>query len=177
GALRAGIMSRRARAGLAGFLLGAALIWALFLPVYSERGFGIDPRPPVVLLLVLLLFGFVGQMRWTLRPWLRWLIALAILLLALLQLASAAVEHILDRSLDLYFDFRHVPNLLALYLGAAGWRGVLVIIATALGLALLLWRTIRALAAMERAVARPITAVSALAVGLIGLLLVALPFA
>src|SRR5215475_14037718 len=100
-------MSRRARAGLAGCFLGCALIWALFLPLYSERGFGIDPRPPVVLLLVLLLFGFVGQMRWTLGPWLRWPMALAILLMALLQLASGAVEHILDRSLDLYFDFRH----------------------------------------------------------------------
>jgi hypothetical protein len=170
-------MSRRARAGLAGFFLGAALIWALFLPFYSERGFGIDPRPPVVLLLVLLLFGFVGQMRWTLRPWLRWLIALAILLLALLQLASAAVEHILDRSLDLYFDFRHVPNLLALYLDAAGWRGAIVLNAAALGLVLLLWLSARALAAIERATARPVTAGASLVVGLIGLLLIALPFA
>jgi hypothetical protein len=170
-------MSRRGRRGLLGFFLGGALIWALFLPLYSERGFGIDPRPPVVLLLVLLLLGFIGQMRWTLRPWLRWSLAVAIALLALLQLASAVVEQILDRSLDLYFDFRHVPNLLALYLDAAGWRGILGMIATALGLALLLWLTARALAAIERVMARPMMAVGALGAGLIGLLLVALPFA
>jgi len=170
-------MRRRARAGLLGFFLGGALIWALFLPLYSERGLTIDPRPPVVLLLVLLLLGFVGQMRLTMRPWLRWLLAAAIMLLALLQLASAAVEQILDRSLDLYFDFRHVPNLLALYLDAAGWRGILVVIATALGLTLLLWLTARALVGIERAMARPMTAVASLVVGLIGLLLIALPIA
>lgn len=169
-------MNRRARAGLLGFFLGVALIWALFLPLYSERGLGIDPRPPVVLLTVLLLLGFTGQMRWTLRPWLRWLLAIAIALLALLQLVSAGVEHILDRSLDLYFDFRHVPNLLALYVDAAGWRGILVVIASVLGAALLLWLTERALAAIERAMARPLTAVASLGAGLIGLLLIALPF-
>lgn len=170
-------MIRRGRPGLFGFFLGGALIWALFLPLYSERGLTIDPRPPIVLLMVLLLLGFIGQMRWTLRPWLRWVFAVAIVLLALLQFAAAAVEQILDRSLDLYFDFRHVPNLLALYLDAAGWRGVLALIAAALGLALVLGLTAHSLAAMERAVARPITAVSALGAGLIGLLLIALPFA
>jgi len=169
-------MNRRARAGLLGFFLGGALIWALFLPLYSEHGLGIDPRPPVVLLGVLLLLGFTGQMRWTLRPWLRWLLTVVIVLLALLQLVSAGVEQILDRSLDLYFDFRHVPNLLALYVDAAGWRGILVVIAAALGLMLLLWLTERALAAIERAMARPLTAVASLGAGLIGLALIALPF-
>jgi len=170
-------MSRRSRPGLPGFFLGGALIWALFLPLYSERGFTIDPRPPVVLLLVLLLLGFIAQMRWALRPVLHWLLAVAILLLALLQLASAAVEHILDRSLDLYFDFRHVPNLLALYLDAAGWRGALVLTAAALVAMLLLWLSVRALIAIERAMARPMTAGASLGAGLIGLLLIALPFA
>ena len=170
-------MSRRTRAGLLGFILGGALIWLLFLPVYSERGFGIDPRPPIALLLVLLLLGFVAQMRWTLRAWMHWLLALAIVLLALLQLASAAVEHILDRSLDLYFDFRHVPNLLALYLDAAGWRGALVVTAASLGTVLLLWLTAHSLAAIERGMARPMTAGASLLAGLIGLLLIALPFA
>jgi hypothetical protein len=169
-------MSRRTRAGLSGFFLGGALIWVLFLPLYDERGLTVDPRPPVVLLLVLLLLGFTGQMRWTLRPWLRWLLAVAIVLLALLQFVSAAVEQILDRPLDLYFDFHHAPNLLALYLDAAGWRGVAVMIATVLGLTLLLRLTAHALAGMERAAARPITAVSSLGAGSIGLLLIALPF-
>jgi hypothetical protein len=170
-------MNRRARAGLFGFFLGGALIWALFLPFYGERGFGIDPRPPLVLLAVLLLLGFIGQMRWTLRPWLRALLTFAIVLLALLQLVSAAVEQILDRSLDLYFDFRHVPNLLALYVDAAGWRGVLVMIAAGLGAVLLLWLTDRALTAIARAMVRPTTAFASLGVGLVGLLLAALPVA
>jgi hypothetical protein len=170
-------MNRRARAGLFGFFLGSALIWALFLPLYSERGLAVDPRPPVVLLLVWLLLGFIAQMRWTLRPWLRWLLAGAVVLLALLQLVAAGVEQILDRPLDLYFDFRHVPNLLALYVDAAGWRGILVLIAAALGMVLLLWLTERALAAMQRAMARPVTAVAALGAGLIGIVLIALPFA
>jgi hypothetical protein len=170
-------MSRRRRAGLLGFILGAALIWALFLLIYSERGWGIDPRPPVVLAAVLLLLGFTGQMRWTLRPWLHWVLGLAIALLAVLQLASAAVAQILDRPLDLYFDFRHVPNLLALYLDAAGWRGALVASGSALGASLLLWLTVRALAAIERAMARPMTAGASLGIGLVGLGLVASPFA
>ena len=170
-------MNRRSRIGISGFVLGAALVWALFLPFYGERGFGIDPRPPVVLLAVLLLLGFIGQMRWTLRPWLRGLLAIVVVLLALLQLVSAAVEQTLDRSLDLYFDVRHVPNLLALYVGAAGWRGILVLIAAAFGLALLLGLTDRALAAIERAMVRPTTAVVSLGIGLVGFVLAALPFA
>ena len=170
-------MNHRSRAGLLGFFLGLALIWALFLPVYSERGFGIDPRPPIVLLLVLLLLGFVAQMRWSLRPWVHWLFGLVILLLALLQLASAAVEHILDRALDLYFDFRHVPNLLALYVDAAGWRGVLVLSTAGLGAVLLLWLTARSLAALERGMARPMTAGGSLFVGTVGLAMIASPFA
>jgi hypothetical protein len=170
-------MNRRARAGLLGFFLGGAFIWALFLPLYGDRGLTVDARPPVALLAVLLLLGFVGQMRWTLRPWLRWALAVAIVLLALLQFASAAVEQILDRSLDLYFDFRHAPNLLGLYLDAAGWRGMLAIIAGGLAAVLLLWLTARALAAIDRAMARPMRAMAALVVGLIGLLLVALPIA
>ncbi len=170
-------MNRRARAGLLGFFLGCAFIWALFLPLYGDRGLTVDARPPVVLLVVLLLLGFVGQMRWALRPWLRWVLAVAIVLLALLQFVSAAVEQILDRSLDLYFDFRHVPNLLGLYLDAAGWRGMLAIIAGGLAAVLLLWLTARALAAIDRAMARPMTAMAALVVGLIGLVLIALPIA
>ena len=97
-------MNRRARAGLVGFFLGDLFLWALFVPAYGDRGLTIDARPPVVLFAVLLLLGFVGQMRWTLRSWLRGLLAIVVLLLALLQVVSAAVVRILDRSLDLYFD-------------------------------------------------------------------------
>ncbi|HEY1504565.1 MAG TPA: hypothetical protein VGF92_09715, partial [Stellaceae bacterium] len=168
-------MRRRARTGLLGFLLGGALIWALFLPLYGERGFTVDLRPPVALLVVFLLLGFVALMRWTLRPWLRGLLAVAIVSLALLQFVSAAVEQTLDRSLDLYFDFRHVPNLLALYLGAAGARGMLMLIGAGLGAVLLLWLMARALATIERAMARPEIMLASLGAALIGLVLIALP--
>ncbi|HWE71938.1 MAG TPA: sulfatase-like hydrolase/transferase [Stellaceae bacterium] len=168
-------MNRRARAGLAGFFLGGLFLWALFLPLYGDRGLSIDARPPVVLFAALLLFGFIGQMRWNLRPVLRWLLAIVVVLLALLQLVAASVEAILDRPLDLYFDARHVPSLLGLYLDAAGWRGVLVVIASGLGAGLVLWLTARALAAIDRAMARPMTAMASLAVGLVGLLVTALP--
>jgi hypothetical protein len=168
-------MNRRARAGLVGFFLGGLSLWALFLPLYGDHGLTIDARPPVALFAALLLLGSIGQMRWSLRPWLRWLLAVVVVLLALLQLVAAAVQAILDRSLDLYFDFGHVQSLLGLYLDAAGWRGVLVVIGSALGVVLVLWLTVRALAAIDRAMARPMTAMASLVVGLVGLLVAAVP--
>jgi len=168
---------RRTRApkSIIGFSLGVALLWVLFVPLVADRGLGIDLRPPVGLLVVLMLLAVTAQMRWTLAPWLRWTLAVLILVLAALQLATGGVAHVLDRSLDLYFDLRHVPNLLGLYLGAAGWRGMLVVIAAALGFVVLLWLMVRALAAIERAAVRPAVAMLAFAVGLIGLLLILLP--
>ncbi|HEY3919985.1 MAG TPA: sulfatase-like hydrolase/transferase [Stellaceae bacterium] len=166
---------RRARAGFLGLALGAALIWAMFVPIFGDRGIGADPRPPAVLLGVLLLLALIAQLRWSMPSWLRWVAALAIVLLALLQLAAGAVTQILDRALDLYFDLARVPDLLALYRQAAGWRGVLVLVAAALGLALLLWLTERALAAIERAMARPATALVSLGVAALTLGLLAFP--
>lgn len=168
-------MIRRSRAGFLGFVLGGLLIWALYVPLFGDTGFAVDPRPPVVLLGVLALLGFLGQMRWSLASWLRWAIAAPILTLAALQFVAGSVAQILDRDLDLYFDAARVPDLLALYRDAAGWRGVLVLGAGALGIALLLWLTERALAAIERAMARPATAVVSLAVGVVGLALIAWP--
>ncbi|HEY3919370.1 MAG TPA: sulfatase-like hydrolase/transferase [Stellaceae bacterium] len=168
---------RRSRTGLYGLALGLALIWALFVPLFGDHGFGLDLRPPVALFGVLVLFGFLGQMRWTLPAWLRWTLAVLIALLALLQFAAAGVEQILDRGLDLYFDLARVPDLVALYLNAAGARGVIVLVAAALGIVLLLWLTSRALVAIERAMARPAPAVGALVVGVLGLALTAMPFA
>jgi Sulfatase len=169
-------VTRRSRSGLVGFALGLALIWAVFVPLYGDRGFGIDLRPPVVLFAVLLLLGFLGQMRWRLAPWLRWSLAVATALLAILQFAAGAVAQILDRALDLYFDLARLPDLLALYLGAAGVRGVILLVAMAMGFVLLLWLTVRALAAIEHAMARPATAVGSCSIGLIGLALAAMPF-
>ena len=169
-------MKRRTRAGLIGLMLGVALIWLLFVPVLGDRGFGVDVHPPVALFIVLALLGLLGQMRWPVAPWLRWLLAGLIVVLALLQLAAGAVGEILDRALDLYFDFARLPDLIALYLKTAGWRGAAVVLVAVLGLVLVSFLTSRALAAIEQAMARPATSAGALAIGLLGLALTALPF-
>ena len=171
-------MNRRARPGLFGFFLGCALIWAFFVPLYSERGLTIDPRPPVVLLLVLLLLAFIGAD------------ALDTAALAAriargggrAARAAAACRggewsiSSIARSISISI-FATCRICSALYVDAAGWRGILVLIAATLGTLLLLWLTVRALAAIERAMARPVAVVASLAAGLIGLLLIALPFA
>ena len=168
-------MTRRSRLDLVGFALGVLLIWALYVPLFGDKGFGADPRPPIALLGLLALVAFVAQMRWSLAPWLRWSMASAIVVLALLQFVAGAVAQILARSLDLYFDLARLPDLLALYLDAAGWRGAIVLVAGALGIALLLWLTERALAAIERAAARPALAAASFGAGLLGLALIASP--
>lgn len=167
---------RRARIGIVGFALGLALIWLLFVPLYGDGGFAANPRPPVALFAVLVLLGFLGQMRRRFPAWARWTLAIVLLLLALLQVVAAAVAQILDRALDLYFDLARVPDLLALYLDADRARGVAVLFGGVLAAALLLWLTARALKAIERPMARPAIAVGSLGVGIVGLALTALPF-
>ena len=169
-------MTRRSRGTIVGFALGLVLIWALYVPLYGDRGFGLDWRPPILLFVVMALLAFAAQMRWSLPRSLRWAIAALLLVLALLQVASGAVAQILDRELDLYFDLARVPDLLALYVQAAGWRGALVLAVSALGLALLLWLAVRALGAIERAMARPAIAVGSFGIAVLGLALIAWPF-
>lgn len=168
-------MIRRTRADMLGFALGLALIWALFVPVYGERGIGADPRLPVVVLAVLLLLALIAQARWRLPVWLRWIAAIAIVLLALLQFVAGAVAAILDRALDLYFDLARVPDVLALYIDTAGWRGIVVLAAAMLGLAALVALTARALAAMERPLARPGPALAAIAAAVLGFAALEIP--
>src|SRR5579862_4357178 len=118
-----------------------ALIWLLFLPAIGESydDFFLDWRPPLLLAAVLGLLGFLGLARRRLAPAARWLLAALLLVLAALQAADTAIQHFMDRPLDVYFDLRHLPNLLGLYVDAVGiWRGSAVIIATVLALILLL---------------------------------------
>ena len=166
---------RRARTGFVGFALGLALIWLLFVPLFADRGIGADLRPPVALFAVLALLGFLGQMRWPVPSPMRWALAALLFLLGLLQFAGGAVDRVLDRAVDLYFDLARAPDLLALYLDADRLRGVAVLFAGVLGAALLLWLTARALAAIERPMMRPAIAVGSMGVGVLGLALTALP--
>ncbi len=163
---------RRYRAGL---VLGVALIWALFLPRASEHGVALDPRPPLALLLVVVLLAFLALAARRFPRWLRWLLAALLVFLAGLQFAAASVAQILDRPLDLYFDLRHVPNLLGLYLDAAGWRGDAMVAAAILALLVILGLVAWSLAGIERAMKRPDRAAYALLVALVGLALVAVP--
>jgi hypothetical protein len=158
-----------------GLILGLALIWALALPSATPHGLNLDPRPPVALFALLGLFAFVGLSGRPIWAWLRWLLALLFVVLTGLQFAAGMVEQILDRPLDLYFDLHHVPDLLGLYLDAAGWRGIVAVIGAALGFVLLIWLVARALAAIERAMTRPQLAMGSLLAALAGLALIAVP--
>jgi hypothetical protein len=158
-----------------GFFLGLALIWALFLPTASERGLTLDPRPPLALLMVVALLAFLALARRKAARGLRWVLALALILLAGLQFADGKVEQVMDRPLDLYFDLRHVPNLLGLYLGAAGGRGITVVATAIIGFLLIVAVVARALDGIDRAMERPDTAARALLVALVGVVLTAVP--
>jgi hypothetical protein len=165
---------RRPRPSILGFVFGAALIWALFAPVIeiADRHLLIDWRPPLALLALLALLGLARLAGRALWPSVRWLIAALLLLLSVLQFADAAVEHFLDRPLDVYFDWQHVPSLLGLYLDSAGlWRGGVTIAAAIAGLGLVVVLLARAIAAIEtamKAIALPamVAAIFAMALAL-----------
>ena len=168
-------MSRARRPYRLGFTLGIVLVWALFLPSADQRGVAVDPRPPLALLFVVALFAFAALARRRVATGVRWLLAAVILLLAALQFGGGKVEQILDRPLDLYFDLRHVPNLLGLYLGAAGARGYALIAALILAAFLAFWLIERSLYGIGRAMERPDTAAHLLLTALVGLILIAVP--
>ena len=157
------------------FIFGVALIWALFLPSGSAHGFAIDPRPPVLLLALLGLVGFLALLRRPVGAGLRTFFAIALVFLAGLQFVAAKVEQILDRPLDLYFDLRHVPNLYGLYLGADGSRGILVSAGVAGALVVTLMLVFVSLRGIECAAARPNFAAGMLVGSLAGLVLLAVP--
>jgi sulfatase-like protein len=166
---------RARRPSWPGFVLGVVLIWALFLPSADQRGVTVDPRPPLALLIVVALLAFTALARRRVPAWVRWVFGATILLLAALQFGGGKVEQILDRPLDLYFDLRHVPNLLGLYLGAAGARGYALIAALILAALLIFLLVERSLLAIDRAMQRPDTAARLLLTALVGLVLIAAP--
>ncbi len=168
-------MIRARRPYRAGLAFGIAFLWALSLPSASTHGLTLDPRPPLAILAILALFAFVGLAARRIGPRLRWLIAFVIVLFTALQFVDGKVEQVLDRPLDLYFDLRHVPNLLSLYLDAAGWRGAAIVLAAFLAFLLVLALVARALAGIERAMARPDTAARSLLAAIVGFALIAVP--
>jgi hypothetical protein len=157
---------------------GLVLIWALFLPGISagDHHLLLDFRPPLVLLALLALLGLMGLARRQLWASLRWLFAALLLILAGLQFADAAVERLLDRPFDAYFDLRHVPNLLGLYLNAAGpGRGGLVIAGAAIALVVIFVLLAYAIASIELAAKRPQVALASILASIAGFALFAVP--
>jgi len=156
-----------------------ALIWLLFMPAIgaSYDDLFLDWRPPVLLAALLGLVGFFGLARWRLGRITRWLVAALLLIAAGVQATDAAVQHFMDRPLDIYFDVRHLPNLLGLYVDAVGiWRGGAVIVGVLLALVVLLLLLGTAIAALDRAAqARPDFAVGAIMASLLGFALLAIP--
>ncbi len=164
------------RLSLLGFIGAVALIWALFVPGLGDHGLTADWRPPVMLPVLLVLYGALALAGRRLWIWPRWCLAALLLMLAVLAFANEAVARILDRPLDLYFDLWHVPNLLGLYLDAAGkWRGSAVVAAAAGALAALLALLAVALAAIEQGVRLRGRAVASILAGVVGLALIAVP--
>ena len=157
-------------------LASAALLSLPFLPARDDANLRLvlDWRPEIEPLLLLALLALLALAGRRLVPWLRWLLALLLVLAALLQCADAAVLGIFDRQLNLYFDLPHVPQLLGLFYDTAGlWRGTAGLVG-AVALLLGAWVLVaRALAAAERVLRPPRHAAATLA--LVGAVLVAAP--
>jgi hypothetical protein len=148
-------------------VLALVLLWVPFLPAadpWSGRLF-IDLRPPA---LVLVLGAGLGALALAGRRLLRgerWVLALLLFAAAGLQLASALVQIILDRSLDLYFDVAQVPSLVGMFRDSVGpWRAtggfVLAVVVVAASVVAIFW----SLGVCERALSRRGLAIAALVV-------------
>ena len=156
---------------VATLLLGVALLSLLFLPrgIADENRLVLAPRPELEVLLLLALLAFLVLVGRGLA--LGWRIAAALLLTlgAVVNLASAAVPSFFERPLDLYLDLRHVPNLIALFVDAAGpVRGWATVLGVALVLVLLPFAIAFLLGLMERALRGRGRAEAVLALALIG---------
>jgi len=139
---------------VATLVLGVALLSVLFLPrgIADQNRIILAPRPELEVLLLLALLAFLALRARSLA--LGWRVAIALLLTlgAIVNFASAVVPSFFERRLDLYLDLRHVPNLIALFIDAAGpVRGWLTVLGVALGLILLPAAIVLVIGQMERA--------------------------
>ena len=178
-------MSRRRRfgPGIAQTILAilAALVFllALFTPASEPENHRpvIDFHPAfeiLVLAAALALFGLVG---WRLPRWLRGLLALAVLLVALFHLADALMPGLFGRTIDLYWDVRQVPSVIGLFYDSAGsWRAALLTAAAAVALIAALAAIVAALWAIEWAAARrPAAAIAVIVLAFVAGAVAALP--
>ncbi len=137
-------------------LLGALLLCLPFAAAKDEDGVFFDWRPEIEPLLLIALVAVLSVIGRRLPAFMRWFVALLVLVAALVQFAEAMVLAALDRELDLYFDLPHVPKLLSLFYEAAGpWRGTLALSGVALAAIALVTAIALTLGAVGRALAPP----------------------
>jgi len=154
-------------------LVALVVLWLPFLPAVdpAENRLVADPHPPALLLLALAAVALLALRGWGLGRAGHAVLTALLFAAAALQLVSALVLHLLDRSLDLYFDLAQLPSLFGLFVDAAGATRAaiattLALAAAAGAIALIAWglRTIeRALKPRDRATAA-LAAVMAVAV-------------
>ena len=137
-------------------LTGAVLLCLPFAAARDEDGVFFDWRPELEPLLLIGAVAMLSLMGRRLPAFLRWLVALALVIAAVVQFAAAMVLAALERELDLYFDLAHVPKLLSLFYEAAGpWRGALALAGVSLAVIATVALTAVSLRAIERALAPP----------------------
>jgi hypothetical protein len=160
-------------------VVALALLWLPFVPAanpWDNRLFA-DPRPPAMMLAMLVLLAAVVLVRRRLGLPARLALAALIVAAAALQLAAALVEIFLDRALDLSFDVAHVPSLIGLFVAAEGeGRALLAAGAALAALVALVAAVAWALGAWQRLLVPPRRALVALAVAVLALGLGAVPW-
>jgi hypothetical protein len=138
-------------------LAASCFLLLLFAPASESENqrFVIDFRPSVEVLLLIAAIGLAGLRRRRLGLTIRLAATVVIGVAALIHLADALLPGLFGRTLDLYWDLRHVPSLLGVFFDSAGpWRGGLTAAAVAGGMLAALGLIFLALTTIDRAGAR-----------------------
>ena len=154
--------------------LGTVFLSLLFLPEQVRDGnrLGLDPRPELEVLLLLGALGLLALLGRRLPVWARAVVGVVVALAALFHFLVAAVPSFFERDLDLYWDLPHIPDLIGLFLDAAGpVKGWASLFGVMLLFILVSWFVTLLLGRMERALAVPGRPTLALGVAVLGLML------
>jgi hypothetical protein len=159
----------------------AALVFllALFTPASEAENHRpiLDLRPALEILVLAGALALVALVGWRLPRPLRFLLALALVIAALLHLADALMPGLYGRQLDLYWDLGLAPAVIGLFYESAGfWRAGLAMAGLAFGFLAVFAAILAALWAIEwAAVRRRFVAVAVLAVAVVAGVAAALP--